>query len=349
MTGQNAPGQSTRKTFRLIKFRWLFFIDTIIVIAATMIYGLLAFLFLGLTQETAISMVAVLPLMALVTGFCTWLILHIMRSRMGALLDGIQAVAEGNLDVHVECRNEEEYKPIFDGFNKMTAELKKTKEEMESFINSFSHEFKTPISSIAGFAQYLAETGEGIEDEERMQYLKIIEDESLRLAALAQNALLLSKVEACEIISGKEDYDISEQVKKCVILLLPRMEKKSITPDVDIEDMSYLGNAELMEHVWINLLNNAVKFTPSGGEIRVRGRKADGSIFLEFTDTGIGMDEETIKHVFEKYYQHDSVSAVQGNGIGLAIAHRIVTLCGGKILVESAPGKGSTFTVILPA
>ncbi|MCD8306712.1 MAG: HAMP domain-containing histidine kinase [Clostridia bacterium] len=350
MTKQSVSpsGQSRRKTFRLIKFRWLFLVDTIIVIAATMIYGLLAFFFLGLTEKTALSMVAVLPLMAMAAGFCTWIILRLMRRRMGALLDGIQAVAGGNLDVHVECKNEEEYKPVFDGFNKMTAELKKNKGEMENFINSFSHEFRTPIASIAGFAHYLAETGEGTESEERMEYLNVIEDESMRLSSLAQNALLLSKVEACEIISGKTEYDLSEQVKRCIILQLPRMEEKGIQLDVDLGEIIYSGNEELMEHVWINLLNNSIKFTPSGGEISVLGKEADGTVTLEFKDTGIGMDEETKRHVFEKYYQHDSISAVQGNGIGLAIADRIVKLCGGEIRVESAPGKGSCFTVILP-
>ncbi len=338
----------SRPRFRLIQFRWIFAVDSIVVIGAVMAYGAVARYWLGMTEENALSMLAIIPLMILVVSASTAVILHSIRRKMGTLLDGIQAVSDGNLDVELDCKKAGEYKSIYQGFNRMTAELKKTKQEMQSFVNEFSHEFKTPITSIAGFAQYLLDTGSDIESPERMEYLQIISEEALRLSTLAQNTLLLSKVEACEIITEKERYDLAEQLRHCSILLLPKMEQKDIAFDMDIDELCYTGNAELMEQVWLNLLNNAVKFTPEHGEIKITGKQTADEILVSFSDSGIGMDEETTAHIFEKYYQHDMVSAVRGNGIGLSIVARIVTLCNGIIQVQSVPDEGSTFTVRLP-
>ncbi len=339
---------NSRPRFQLVQFRWIFAVDSIVVIGAVMAYGAVAKVWLGMTEDDALSMVAIIPLMVLVVSLSTAIILRSIRRKMGVLLDGIQAVSEGDLDVTLDCKNAGEYTAIYQGFNRMTAELKKTKQEMQSFVNEFSHEFKTPITSISGFSQYLLDTGEGVESQERMQYLQVISEESLRLSNLAQNTLLLSKVEACEIITEKERYDLSEQLRRCAILLLPKLEEKDISLEMEIDDLSYTGNAELMEQVWVNLLNNAVKFTPEHGTIQVTGRQTEEELVLAFSDSGVGMDEETASHIFEKYYQHDTISAVRGNGIGLSIVARIVALCGGTVQVQSAPGEGSTFTVRLP-
>ena len=217
------------------------------------------------------------------------IILHSIRKKMGTLLDGIQSVAEGNLNVQLNETNAEEYREVYAGFNRMTAELKNTKQEMQSFVNEFSHEFKTPITSISGFAQLLMDTGDGIETPERMQYLKVIADESLRLSTLSQNTLLLSKVDACEIITDKEKYDLSEQIKSCAILLLPKIEQKKLQLELDVDDVSYCGNSELMEQVWINLLSNAIKFTPENGEIFINARQEADGITISFADSGVGM------------------------------------------------------------
>lgn len=126
------------------------------------------------------------------------------------------------MDVVLNAKGAEEYNLIYDNFNRMGKELKSTKEEMQSFVNEFSHEFKTPITSISGFAQYLLSTGDGIESPERIQYLQVIYNEFIRLSELSQSTLLLSKMEACQIIAEKQSFDLSEQIKHCTILLLPR-------------------------------------------------------------------------------------------------------------------------------
>ncbi|MCM3702297.1 HAMP domain-containing sensor histidine kinase [Paenibacillus macerans] len=334
--------------FKLVQFRWVFVADAIVVVGAVMAYGLIARYWLGMNRENALSMLAIIPLMLIAVSLGTLFTLRSVRRKMGDLLIGIKEVSNGNLEVRLDSRKAEEYAPIYDGFNRMTAELKNTKAEMQNFVNEFSHEFKTPITSISGFAQYLIDTGDGIESPERIQYLRVIADESLRLSTLSQNTLLLSKVEACEIITEKEAYDLSEQIKRCAILLLPKIEQKKIELELDVDDISYVGNAELMEQVWINLLSNAIKFTPEHGEIKISAKCTSDQLTLKFSDSGVGMDKETTAHIFEKYYQHDTTSAVRGNGIGLSIVSRIISLCGGEICVESKPQEGSTFIITLP-
>lgn len=335
-------------TFKLIQFKWVFVADSIVVVGAVMAYGLIATCWLGMNSENALSMLAIIPLMILAVSLGTVFTLRSVRRKMDDLLIGIKEVSNGNLDVQLDCKKADEYAPIYDGFNRMAAELKNTKTEMQNFINDFSHEFNTPITSISGFAQYLIDTGDDIENTERNQYLQIIADEALRLSTLSQSTLLLSKVEACEIITEKEAYNLSEQIKRCAILLLPKIEQKKIELELDVDDICYVGNAELMEQVWINVLTNAIKFTPEHGEIKIAAKCTSNEITLKFFDSGIGMDEETAAHIFEKYYQHDTTSAVRGSGIGLSIVSRIITLCGGSICVESKPQEGSTFLITLP-
>lgn len=336
------------EVFKLVQFRWVLIADAIVVVGAVMAYGLIATYWLGMTRDNALSMLAIIPLMIIAVGLGTVLTLRSVRRKMGDLLIGIKEVSAGNLEVRLDSSRAEEYAPIYDGFNRMTSELRNTKAEMQNFVNDFSHEFKTPITSISGFAQYLIDTGDGIESPERIQYLQIIADESLRLSTLSHNMLLLSKVEACEIITEKEAYNVSEQIKRCVILLLPKIEQKKIELELDVDDIYYVGNAELIEQVWINLLSNAIKFTPEHGEIKISAKCTSDQLTLKFSDSGVGMDEETAARIFEKYYQHDTTSAVRGNGIGLSIVLRIISLCGGKIGVESTPQEGSTFIIELP-
>lgn len=337
-----------KSNFRLSQFKWIFLVDAMVVIGAVLSFGAIAAYGFHMQEEDGLLMLAMIPPMALTTAASTYVILHFIRRRMDELLDGIRAVGNGDMDVRLEPKGADEYREIYKSFNNMVAELKTTKKEMQAFVNEFSHEFKTPITSIQGFAEYLVNTGEGIENPERMKYLQVIAGESMRLAELSQKTLMLSKVEACQIITDKEDFDLSEQLRHCSILLLPQMERKKIDVELDVpEHMWYNGNTELLEQVWINLLNNAVRYTPENGSIEIKAAFGEGRITVSISDNGIGMDDETVKHIFEKYFQGDGSHSRGGNGIGLSIVHRIVTLCGGKVEVASEPGQGSTFTVSL--
>ncbi|MCD8036169.1 MAG: HAMP domain-containing histidine kinase [Clostridiales bacterium] len=292
--------------------------------------------------------IIVLVVISVIVFIASQFMLTYVRKNIQVFLDGIQDVADGNLDVKIDASGPYEYNYVCESFNKMVDELKKSRKQQESFTDEFVHEFKTPISSINGFAKYLVDTGEGIETEERLNILNIIADESMRLSELSNNTLFLSKLEAVEIITDKQEFDLTEQIKRCSILLLPKMEKKNIELELYLPELSYSGNQGMLEQVWINLLSNAVKFTPEHGMIKVAGRKLPDGVEISIADNGIGMDEETQRHIFEKYYQHNNVGKVKGNGIGLSIVQRVVTLCEGRIDVKSKPDEGSTFTVFLP-
>lgn len=271
------------------------------------------------------------------------------RARIEQLYDTIKSVADGDFVVAVNTKDNSADSLVYKNLSRVVDELKGSKEEMQQFTNEFLHEIKTPITAIHGFAEYLVETGQETESPERMRYLQIISDESIRLADLSQKTLLLAKLDACQIVTDKQTFDLGEQIKRCTILLLSQIEKKHIELDMDVEGLTYYGNAEFMEQMWLNLIGNAIKFTPDYGEISIRGITKESGITLSITDSGPGMDEETRTHIFEKYYQGTSGRKAGGNGIGLSIVHRIVNLCGGTIEVTSWENVGSTFTVFLPS
>lgn len=327
-------------------FGWAVWFYIIIVISSVMAFGLITTVTNLATRNNSIYMLAMIPVMGIVVGFATYKIMNILRSRMEKILEGIRDVAQGNLDVALDLDHAGEYKVIYQNFNKMVRELKNTRIEMQNFMNDFSHEFKTPITSIQGFAELLLETE--ISEKEQKQYLQIIAEESRRLAELSQNTLLLSKLDAQQIVTDKNEFSLDEQIKRCVILLLREMEKKHIILEMNLLNIKYYGNSELLYQVWMNLINNAIKFTPERGEITISIMDHDDDICVNISDSGIGMDEETMEHIFEKYYQGDASHSTKGYGLGLSIVERIVTLCGGNISVTSEQGCGSTFTVKLP-
>ena len=214
------------------------------------------------------------------------------------------------------------------------------------FINSFSHEFKTPIVSIRGFARQLQR--DDITDEERREYATIIADESTRLANLATNILLLSKLENQQIVTEKTAFRLDEQLRSCILLLEKQWEQKHLELVIDLEEVTCYGNAEMLSQAWVNLINNAIKFTPEGGTIGISLVAVDDTATVQVSDTGIGMDRETQQHIFEKFYQGDKSHHGEGNGLGLAMVKRIIALSRGKSTVDSVKGKGTTFTVQLP-
>ncbi len=337
-----------RQVFRRKQLIWYYILGLAIIIGSIMSYGLISTSFFGLEGWNALSMLfMIIPMSLVMYASIRYFTGHLER-HLGPLLTGIHRVAEGNLETQLDLNHAAEYTKVYDEFNHMVKELQATKDEMQSFIDEFTHEFKTPITSISGFAELLCETGDDLPKEERDEYLQIIAQQSKRLARLSQNSLLLSKVEAVQVLTGQETYSLTGQLQKCAVLFMKEAEEKNITLEMsDDEEILFYGNEELMEQVWINLIGNAMKFTPEGGSIRITQEKDNHEIRIGIHDSGEGMSAETIAHIFEKYYQHDLTSVVKGNGIGLAIVHRIADLSGGRIEVISEPGKGSTFTVLL--
>ncbi len=228
----------------------------------------------------------------------------------------------------------------------MAAELGGLELFRKDFINNFSHEFKTPIVSIKGFARQLER--DDLTERQRREYLDIIISESERLANMSGNVLLLSKLENQNIVTDKTRFQLDEQLRRCILLLEKSWTLKSLELDLELEETEFFGNEEMLQHVWVNLLGNAVKFSPQGGTLGVRLYREHGWAVVTVRDTGPGMDEVTRRRVFEKFYQGDTAHAVEGNGLGLSLVKRIVDLCQGTVEVDSVPGAGAAFTVRLP-
>jgi signal transduction histidine kinase len=215
------------------------------------------------------------------------------------------------------------------------------------FINNFSHEFRTPIVSIKGFAEILKD--DELSKEERNEYLDIVIEESTRLTVLASNVLNLSKVEAQTILTDRQPFNVGEQIRQCVLLLHSKLEKKDISFTANVQDYKVLGNKEMLNQVWLNLLDNAIKFTPEHGEIGVTMRQIEDKVEITFRDNGAGISHNALPRVFDKFYQQDTSHSTAGNGLGLTIVRKIIELHNGTITCDSAPLQGTTFTMLLPA
>lgn len=232
-----------------------------------------------------------------------------------------------------------------DSFNRMAEELQNTEMLRSDFINNFSHEFKTPIVSIAGFAKLLRKAN--LSEDQKEEYLRIIEEESLRLSQMATNVLNMTEVENKTILTDVTEYNLSEQIRSCILLLSEKWEEKELNFDLGFDEYMIHANEELMKQVWINLLDNAIKFTPDKGSIEVKIKENDDSFEISVMNTGSQIAPEHYKRIFNKFYQTDESHATEGNGIGLAIVKRVIDLHEGSVEVSSENNE-TTFTVFLP-
>lgn len=268
------------------------------------------------------------------------------KKEVVTLADHIERVAAGDFSTRIQYEERESLSYIYRDFNQMVEELDSVQVLKNDFINSYSHEFKTPIASINGFAELLLE--KDLPRETQKMYLEIIRDESERLSRLTTNTLLLSKLSSQKIISQTERYSLDEQLRQCAMILSPQWLEKKQTFSGEFAEVEFEGNRELMQHLWLNLIGNAVKYTPIGGEIAVELKQTAEYIRVSVSDTGEGMDDETMEHLFVPYYQGERSHFRQGLGLGLAISKEIVDLCHGEIHVESRVNEGSEFVVRIP-
>ena len=261
------------------------------------------------------------------------------------VVEATKEVAKGNFNVKVNVQGIYELEELSNSFNKMTDELASIETLKRDFINNFSHEFKTPIVSIRGFAKLLKKGD--LSEQDQSDYLDIIISESERLGALSTQILNLANYEHVEIVSDKCRFQLDEQIRKVILMLEPKWTEKNIQLQVDLETAWYFGNEDLTQQIWINLLDNAIKFSHQGGIIDILLRNTHDGWIISIRDEGCGMDLQTTEHIFEKFYRADASHTNSGNGIGLAIVKRLITLIDGVIRVESSPHYGSTFTVEL--
>lgn len=263
------------------------------------------------------------------------------------LIKATKIVAKGDFNVRVkEIDGDSEIAILLKNFNNMTEELGSIEMFRNDFINNFSHEFKTPIVSIRGFARQLQ--NKDLSDEKRREYTEIIISESERLANMSSNVLLLTKFENQQYVTNQTEYELDEQIRNCIILLEKQWSARNIEINLNLRRIYICANQEMLSHLWINLIDNAIKYSNDHGTITIVCDETADDIIFEISDNGNGMDSSTIKRMFDKFYQGDKSRSKRGNGLGLSIVKRIVDLCMGEISVKSEVGHGTTFTVKLP-
>ncbi len=261
--------------------------------------------------------------------------------------EAMDRVADGDFEVRLDDKcGFKEIREIYGNFNLMIRELQSTEILQTDFVSNVSHEFKTPINAIEGYATLLQDEGRLLTDEQS-QYVEKILFNTKRLSKLVGNILLLSKVDNQMIQTKQSAFRIDEQIRQSIVSMESEWTKKDIDFVVDLEIVEYTGNENLMIHVWDNLLGNAIKFSPQNGVIGIKLIKRAGRIIYMIADDGPGIPENMQKHVFDRFYQSDSSHKEEGNGLGLALVKQIVGLAGGEVDVENVPGGGCQFTVTL--
>lgn len=280
-------------------------------------------------------------------------LVYLIRARgqtikMQNICEAAQKVAAGDfsvrLDVYKDKKRKNEFDILKEDFNTMVTELASIEKLKDNFVADVSHEIKTPLSVIQGYADLLQTNG--ISDEQRSEYIKRISEQINKLTNLVTNILKLNKIESKEIVC-KEKFSLDEQMRFCILSLEDLINEKDIEIEVNLDEVEINSDPVLLELVWNNLLSNAVKFTDRGGMICVSLSNQGNVVIATVRDTGCGMSEETCKHIFDKFYQGDTSHSQEGNGLGLALVDRVVTLLDGEILVSSQPNKGSEFKIIL--
>lgn len=258
----------------------------------------------------------------------------------------LREIACGNFDVCVPEDKTALFGQIAHDINLTARELKNNRIMRNDFVSNFSHELKTPIVSINGFAELLM--ADNVNEEERREYAAIIYQESSRLLNLAKNTLLLSKLEGQAAVFEKKLFRLDESVENAAIMLAKQIKEKNVSLKCDLDKIYYFWDADLFSQVAINLLSNAIKYGGENGVVEVSLKQKEDNVRFSVKDHGVGMDEKTLSRVFERYFQGDGSHKSEGNGLGLSIVDKIIKLCGGKIEVYSKPDAGSEFLVILP-
>ncbi|MBU3175686.1 HAMP domain-containing histidine kinase [Clostridium estertheticum] len=266
---------------------------------------------------------------------------------LNQLIKATKIVSTGDFSVRVqELSSRSEVADLLKNFNHMTEELGSIEMFRNDFINNFSHEFKTPIVSIRGFAKQLQ--NDNLEALKRKEYTDIIINESERLTNMSANILVLTKFENQRIITDQTEYELDEQIRNCIILLENQWSTKNIEINLNLETIKIYGNIEMLSLLWINLIENAIKNSKDNGNITIECHETLDDIAFKISNDGNGMDDNTLKHIFDKFYQGDRSHTSPGNGLGLSIVKRIVELSSGEIAVESKINQDTTFTIKLP-
>ena len=334
-----------RVTLR-VKFFLICMAEFVVVVLLSELAGWLLRRWLGVTVSIPIFVWAIL-FSVVVGGAITKFISRSFIDPITQLGKAMKEVANGNFQVTAQCRSRlKEVNDIYASFNLMVKELGATETLQTDFISNVSHEYKTPINAIEGYASLLQDHQQS--QAEQDAYIEKILFNTHRLSTLTGNILLLSKINNQSIHPQRTVFRLDEQVRQAIVALEQKWTEKDIDFDVELDKISYSGYESLLIHVWSNLIDNAIKFDPHGGMIALRLRQEDGFAVFTIDDNGPGVAPEDQERVFHKFYQSDSSRVMDGNGLGLPLVKKIVEFSGGTVTLENLPEAGCRFTVRLP-
>lgn len=338
-------GLTPKVTLR-VRFFLFCMAEFILVVLLAELAGWLFQRYLGITVDIPIYVWAIL-FSVIFGGAITNYITHSFIDPITQLGDAMKEVAGGNFQVSVTCSSKlKEVTDIYDNFNLMVKELGATETLQTDFISNVSHEFKTPINAIEGYASLLQDHQQT--QQEQDEYIEKILFNTRRLSSLTGNILLLSKINTQSIKPQRTSFRLDEQVRQAILALEQKWTEKNIDLDVELDKIQYSGYENLLIHVWTNLIDNAIKFDPPDGMICLRMRQSDDSVVFTIEDNGPGIAPEDRERIFHKFYQSDSSRKMDGNGLGLSLVKQIVELSGGTVSVDNLPDAGCRFTVQLP-
>ncbi len=282
----------------------------------------------------------------LIGGTLSFVINRLLLFPIRRLDAAMEAVAKGSFDVRLDEQSHyRDIEHIYKNFNLMAKELESNEMLKSDFIANVSHEIKTPITAIEGYAMLLQDSEQGTEE---AKYVEKILLNTARLSELVGNILLLSRLENQNIESRSELFSLDEQIRLSILLLEPKWSPKNIEFDAELESVSYRGNAGIIMHIWNNLIGNAVKFSPEGSCISISLKKSDSSVIFTVSDKGPGIDDAVKERIFDKFYQCDSSHKSEGNGLGLSLVKRIADIYGCLVTTENLDEGGCRFTVTMP-
>jgi two-component system, OmpR family, phosphate regulon sensor histidine kinase PhoR len=266
------------------------------------------------------------------------------------VLDALERIARGDFSVRLD--NQFQDNPMVGeltkSINTMALQLDQMENLRQEFISNVSHEIQSPLTSIRGFARALE--NDQLTQEERHHYLSIIEEESMRLSRITEDLLKMAALESDELKFEPQTYQLDKQIRKLILACEPQWSAKSIQLEVSLEELEITADEDLLSQVWINLIHNAIKFTPEAGSITVTLSPREDQVEFKISDSGMGIAEEDREHIFERFYKADKsrTRASGGSGLGLAIVKKIVDLHKGTIEVQSKENSGATFTIKIP-
>lgn len=262
------------------------------------------------------------------------------------LTEATKHIARENFSYPLDIRRNDEIGQLSESFNLMQNQLKHNDLARKSFISNVSHDFQSPLMNIQGYADLLK--ADDLPDADRLAFTAIIDQEAKRLSSLTRQLLLLTSLDQGAYPMKAEEFALDEQLKGAVRKYRWRLEEEDINLSYHLAPTRFRGDAELLENVWENLLTNAIKYNKPGGSIEIGLRSDEESVQVSFKDTGVGISEEALGQLFDRFYRGDAARNTDGTGLGLSIVHQVVTLHHGKIDVKSKPGDGSEFIITLP-